>query len=547
MRENKRRQKETKRKWHIDYIDMSVDSVAAIKKLQKRILNEGGFTREMYKILYDKVYSTYNVVLIDFYNWTIKPFLQKSKERTIVPQKTRNELVLNRQKNTEAFPGKSFIMKNGCVKIGKYIMKTNYAYDLPDGMMKQVQGIYTIHKLVDGTFYFGTGQFGVMRKEIERLCHIHIGNKLKKWEKEELVYISSYIRNKVSVYISMILSPDLSKYDVKTDSYPLIVDYQQLPKFERQLPYRNYPDFINQIKEIPVEYRKSYLVKHPQWSLLERINEQFKEGLMNLINSEFSYTAADRELDEMEGKLGIPFTLMSVNNCSIESARYISIPAAETNKLLQLTCKRHPGKLFKFSKEGIESISQIVNILSLENNGSLPNILDMKSQLIKGKYIKYESQDLYGGCYYLTNLLYDIKDNRYEKSHPKCWHLFNSGTPERCRHILYFKDPNLMCSHDSYTPIRCYMICMDRHIRLFELDSTKSTYAFTIREGMMEPAIFLLWSYFSSYLVNKRQDKELLIEHLFDAFGIKYWFRENPISKFDDGDYFFDQETNSLI
>ena len=91
------------------------------------------------------------------------------------------------------------------------------------------------------------------------------------------------------------------------------------------------------------------------------------------------------------------------------------------------------------------------------------------------------------------------------------------------------------------------MICMERHIRLFELDSSKSTYAFTIQKEMMEPAIFLLWSYFSSYLLNKRQDKELQIEELFNAFGIKYWFREDPISKFDDGDYFFDQETNSLI
>lgn len=551
MINNKRGQKETKRKWHIDYIDMPVDSVASIKKLQKRILNEGGFTREMDKILYGRIYSTYNAVLIDLYKWTIRPLIEKREEITFKPFPKVKRPIPKPSKNIESYPGKNFIMTKGYVKLGKYCMKTNYAYDLPDGMMKQVQGTYAIYKSIDGTFYFKEGDFASLRKEIERLCHIYIGNKLKLWEKEKLTYISSYIRNKVHIYMNQILTPDLNRYDEKTDSYPLIVDNRQISEFGRHLPYTHYPDFINQIKEIPAEYRISYMKKYPSWRLLNTISKQFETGVMNLIKTEFSYTTADRELDEMTGRqLGIPIILESVESCWSEYARYIRIPATDTSIMLKLTAKRHPGKLFKFSAEGLRLIDSTINSLSFKDNERLHNLLNLKNKLVKGEYVKYETTNWYSErdfYNYNMELLYDIKDERYERCHPKCWHLFHSGTPERCNHILHFKDPNILSSQDSHTSVHCYMICMERHIRLFELDSSKSTYAFTIQKEMMEPAIFLLWSYFSSYLLNKRQDKELQIEELFNAFGIKYWFREDPISKFDDGDYFFDQETNSLI
>ena len=207
----------------------------------------------------------------------------------------------------------------------------------------------------------------------------------------------------------------------------------------------------------------------------------------------------------------------------------------------------HPGRLYKFSEEGLSSIRNALRIAKLPKKSHLNVLLEEKLELMKGHPIVYEASESYGRFFYIMNLLYDIKDNRYEKSHPKCWHLFHSGTPERCPHILYFEDPNVVVSNDYNTPTRCYLLSMGRHIRLFELDSSKSTYVFSVEEGMTEAAIFLIWSYFSSHLMNKRQDKELQIEELFDAFGIKYWLREEPISKFDDGDYFFDQETNSLI
>ena len=147
--------------------------------------------------------------------------------------------------------------------------------------------------------------------------------------------------------MNLILTPDLNRYDEKTDSYPLIVDNRQISEFGRNLPYTHYPDFINQIKEIPAEYRMSYMKKYPSWRLLNTISKQFETGVMNLIKTEFNYTAADWELDEMTGRpLGIPIILESVESCWSEYARYIRIPATDTSIMLKLSAKRHPGKLF---------------------------------------------------------------------------------------------------------------------------------------------------------------------------------------------------------
>lgn len=535
-------------KWRISYSEMPVDSIESIKKLERRIFHEGGFTMDIYNELFHKVNATSNLVLVDFFRLSIRPMVSELGRNIPDYNHTRHQSAPVISKKTEVFPGNKFIIRKGFVEVDIYRMNTNYAYNLPSGIMQQVQGTYTIHKQSDGTFYFETGHFTRMRKEIERLCHNHITNKLHHWEKKELSYIRNYIDNKVSLHIEQFLKADIDAYDRDTDTYPLVLEKQELDEFARQLPYNFYPDFVHSIKSVPEEYRKSYLVQNPRWTLLDKISEQFVDGVVELINKEFKYTSADRELDEItRHPLGIRIKLKSVKSCDAEYARFVRIPATGTKKLLSLTYRIHPGRLFKFSEEGLSSIRNALRKAKLPKKSHLNVLLEEKLELMEGHPIVYEASESYGRFFYIMNLLYDIKDNRYEKSHPKCWHLFHSGTPERCPHILYFEDPNVVVSNDYNTPTRCYLLSMGRHIRLFELDSSKSTYVFSVEEGMTEAAIFLIWSYFSSHLMNKRQDKELQIEELFDAFGIKYWLREEPISKFDDGDYFFDQETNSLI
>ena len=547
VKNNKKQSARKDFKWHIDYVDMPVDTIASIKKLQKRIIHEGGFKADIYNELYNKVYLTSNLILVDFYKMIIKPLVLKSEHNILYPPTRQKEKSFS-SRNTIKYPGNEFIMRKGFIEVDIYRMETSYAYDLPIGMMQQVQGTYSIHTKSDGSFYFETGHFARMRKEIEKLCHNHITYKLQYWEKKELSYLKKFIENHVSLYIEQNLKADINAYDSETDTYPLILDKLELEEFARQLPNNNYPDFVNSIKDIPEEYRKSYLVQNPRWTFLDKIAEQFVEGVVKLINDEFKYTSEDKKLDEISHCTpGIRIKIKTVKTCNIENARFVHIPAIDMKKLLCLTYRIHPGKLFKFSEEGLTRIKTAIKKARLSKKSHIKVLLEEKVKIIEGCPIVYEASESYGRFFYIMKLLYDIKDEKYEKLHPKCWHLFHSGTPERCTHILYFEDPNILVSNDYDTPTRCYLLSMGKHIRLFELDSSKSTYAFTVEEGMMEPAIFLVWSYFSSHLMNKRQDKELQIEELFEVFGIKYWFREDPISKFDDGDYFFNQETSSLI
>ena len=160
-----------------------------------------------------------------------------------------------------------------CVSISSYIFYLIKFNILPDNYTHNnsldLSNTYTIHKQSDGTFYFETGHFTRMRKEIERLCHNHITNKLHHWEKKELSYIRNYIDNKVSLHIEQFLKADIDAYDRDTDTYPLVLEKQELDEFARQLPYNFYPDFVHSIKSVPEEYRKSYLVQNPRWTLLD--------------------------------------------------------------------------------------------------------------------------------------------------------------------------------------------------------------------------------------------------------------------------------------
>ena len=143
--------------------------------------------------------------------------------------------------------------------------------------------------------------------------------------------------------------------------------------------------------------------------------------------------------------------------------------------------------------------------------------------------------------YGLYNRLLDISDKHYVLGHPKVEEYTHKLQLGYINRIAYFIDLNYMLSQEwPGKNIDCYLLANDEYIALYALDYSKSTYIFKVKKGYVDMAMFLIWSYFSSCIYNKREGKSIGIEHLFAYFGIEWYDNTgSPIYKNKEGLYQF--------
>ena len=239
--------------------------------------------------------------------------------------------------------------------------------------------------------------------------------------------------------------------------------------------------------------------------------------------------------------------------CDEDTYEFINTPSFSFLQDIAFEFGNTPkGIFYEYNDDTIKDIESSIEMIK---NDRLYNMLNTNIQSIKTKNkIEVLSEEyLLGGyplfcldsktryVYKITNRLLDISDKHYLISHPKIedyTHKLQLGYINR---IAYFQDPNYMVSQESPGKyVDCYLLANDEYIALYALDSSKSTYVFKIKSGCIDKAMFLIWSYFSSRIYNKREGKSIQIEHLFSCFGIEWYDNTgSPISKNKDGLYQF--------
>ena len=605
-----KRIKDASSKFCVDYHEMAVDSVAAINKLRKRIIREGGFTYRIYKELSEVVQSTSNIVLIDWYNWTIKPLVndggnRMNKHLSCVKSSinvTRyasmptydKQCILNIKKRVldkgnfrkndydvlyrkvckynpelivffkcalkdfidyklgevpsarfdvkyESIPGNKFQIENGCIRLDEYVLRTVQAIAVPDNLMMEVIGTYSVRKKSDGTFSMRQGDLPRLLENAEKACYDCIERQISGWVEEVRKQLKLHINEKEYKETWMVdidRIQGMGDYKYTIHNKPCILIDHSL-KYKLNETYRN---LVNTCNRVPQTFKDAYLKKYPKLLLIGKIESAFTRELYRLIKENINYSKDD---DEIFGKKQQRKSIfVNVTNNTLEYVGVIDCHQIELSLIdsvisLCILPERPYGKIYHFSQGSIQLIEQCLSKFSIPYGETLKKVLKSRLDYIKGE--QQTNSSLVDNVYPYDNgcPLYNIKNKRYAHNHKKCQNLFYDYVMNGCKHILYFWDPNMFYSHYESKPVSCYILQIGNYIRLYSLDYSKSTYVFVVRQGMEGVALFFIWSYFSSYIYNKREGMPLCIKSAYEVFGIVGFRREEPVSKDELGYYIF--------
>lgn len=435
------------------------------------------------------------------------------------------------------------------IKVGRYILGTNLEFAISPRVLKKIKGDFNIRIYDNGNFDFETDELDRLLNLVEVYSYSFLDGKCKKFFNKKIDSIALYAEREFTLkYNDFGINEANGRYELKYNAvkYSLLNKDDMLWNFSRLLAAQ---------KHIPQKYRDSYESKGILAYLVDKFNDEFRTCLTNLLRKDVYYTEKDCEVVAWNYETYRPSIYVYFRLVEYDKYPSITLPSFSFSRNISFRFFNLPsGEPYNFSNESIEAIDAcMAKMLKSDDyypllNVNLQSIKERKNveRVFNRECWGAVSYDIEGKKHTVTSAdcLLDISDEHYLIAHSRIskdyTQLLRSGRIDR---IAYFRDRNRVHSNTSYwdNGVDCYLLANDEYIELNALDSSKSTYIFKVKKGCIDAAMFLIWSYFSSHIENKREYKHIGIEYLFSYFGIE-WYNNtgSPITRGEDGLYQFD-------
>ncbi len=477
------------------------------------------------------------------------------KEQEDIPQSKKKEKLITLEKENylvKIYKVSDFHFYHHKIRVNKYVLETKRAFKIPDSLLQNIQGFFSIKVNIDNSFYFENYGLTRLLKLVNDYCSSHLDAKCEEWFMNKI----NSIENIPKIYLELedfVFNETNKIYELKDSAI------KDCPLNKEMLRY-DFRDYIKKIPNIPKIYKDSYIKEYSFSKQIDKFNEEYRMSLTNIIRKYVYYTEKDMEVIKWRKGYNHPILVHIIFMKDVDTYKVeeVDVPSFSYKQQINLDIKYAPkGALYEFDDEIIASIESSIELLKSDK---FYNLLKINIQFIKEKknietffdkpFWGCFSDDIYGEKdidikkryrYKIYNPLLDIWDNHYLIGHPEVKESLYKLKEKSVNKIAYFKDPNYVHSQEtSGEYIDCYLLANKKYIVLYALDNSKSTYIFYIKEGCIDKAMFLIWSYFSSYVYNKREGKSIQIENLFPYFGIKYYDNTgDPISRDKKGLYKF--------
>lgn len=487
--------------------------------------------------------------LIPFFE---KHILGKNVSQSSTPQPKRKK----KKKKTpteecykiKTLKASDFQFMRGKVRVGGYIRETKNAFAISHAILKNIQGDFKIKILPDNKFDFEDHGLIKLQGLVEEYCYSFLDVKCEEWFIDRINAIKTDVRRDFKLNFSNFsFNEENGRYELMDGA----IKYAPLNINSLLCEFR---DYIDKQIHIPSRYRDSYEGRGTLTNLINKFNKEFSTCLTNILRKYIYYT--EKDVEEMEWS-GVKPTITVFFKLVDESSTYdcIETPSFFFMHDVVFEFRNLPkGAPYEFSEEAIRSIEACVEQI---NDRGMYNLLSSNLQSIKNKktldfvWDEYTAGSLSfcnlkdGLTYYrlrTANCLLDISDKHYLMAHPRVEDYSYRLDIGHIKKIAYFNDPNYVLSQElpGYR-VECYLLANDEYIVLYALDSSKSTYTFKVKSGCIDMAMFLIWSYFSSHIFNKREGKYITIQCLFSSFGIEWYDNMgSPITRNKEGLYQFD-------
>lgn len=444
-----------------------------------------------------------------------------------------------------------FKFKNGEIRMGIYVCETKRSFCIHSSILKNIQGEFTIQIRPGQTFYFENHGLTKLLGLVEEYCHSILDEKCEEWFQNKIDTIKTNVIRSFDLRFSdFIFNEENKRYEIKDNA----IKYSPL---DRNFLLLDFSCYVDRLKTIPPIYRTSYLGKQNLAKLIDKFTKEFRNCLADILRKDVYYTSKDIEAIEWsytgsyKPSIHVWFNLVDEYEGVCET---IITPSFVYVQDVVFRFHNLPkGTPFEFGDETIKDIeSSVEQVVGC----GMDDLLSVSIQSIKQrKKIDIVKNVRPSGGYSIINCLdgstmyhlksagclLDISDEHYLKAHPRVedyTYILQTG---RINKIAYFRDPNWVLSQESPDcGVECYLLANDQYIVLYALDRTKSTYVFKVKKGCVDKAMFLIWTYFSSCIYNKREGKSIDIRYLFSYFGIEWYDNMgSPISKNEDGIYQF--------
>ncbi len=459
------------------------------------------------------------------------------------------------------FKASDFQFLHHKIVLGEYTMNTQKAFAIPNDVLKNIPGEYTIAIQPNKSFYFENQGLTQLLNLVEEYYFKYLDKMTYLWYKDKALSIDEYycfsiqLKEKDFTFNEENNRYELLENTIKIsllgkDWYEIYDNNINITRLARDRYRYDYCNYIDSLQEVPKWYKPVYKSKRPYLQYFEKFNQKVSKSLENLIRKYIYYTQDDVDIQnwsnykDERNRFGILIDVKFIDeDVDTDMCGWIKGPHFYSQKVRLIYRDSPKGKLYNFGDETIATIEQTIE--SLKPNEFKDSLNSLIQSVKLKRIVGYNpNKPIYGNTpilgyhvtdyrYKIDNPLLDISDSRYKNAHPKIEDFSAFLEKGIIKKITYFKDPNYMCSKDAQgSPVHCYLLANDKYIALYALDYSKSTYVFKVKDGKIDMAMFLIWSYFSSCYYNKRDGKSIRIETLFSNFGIEYYDNTgSPISK----------------
>lgn len=431
-----------------------------------------------------------------------------------------------------------FQFKKREIRVGKYILTTERAFAIHPSILKKIEGEFTIRINPDNTFHFEDYGLTSLLNSVGEYCYSLLDEKLEDWFAGKIVAIETNVKRYIHLAFSDFEKNEKSgQYEIKDNA----IKYSPL---NRDCLLYEFFRYVDSMPNIPSLYRECYKLRNTLTNLINKFNKEFRISLTNILRKYVYYTEKDVEVIEWSAvrpTITVFFRLLD----EVDTYDYINTPSFCYCQDVVFEFLNLPkGAPYEYSEDTIRCIEACLEQVKSHDMYDLLNLnlqsfkRKKRTSIIKEEYSRGVTSlhCLDGNTRYeiaSANCLLDISDKHYLMAHPKVEDYSYKLESGHIKKIAYFTDPNYVLSQElPGFGVGCYLLANDNCIVLYALDSSKSTYTFYIKRGCVDIAMFLIWSYFSSYIYNKREGKYISIECLFPYFGIEgYDNTGSPISK----------------
>lgn len=464
---------------------------------------------------------------------------------------TPQEIIIE-QKSTITCKASDFKFFKNEIRFGEYTLKTQRAFNISPDILNKIPGDFEIRTLEGNKFYFEnqglTRLLGLIEdycfSQMDELCLSWIGNKIATIDKSNRRTLEFKIKD-------FEYQEESGRYEIKDNA----VNCSVLSKDSLQYAFKI---FILNIPKIPRIYKDDYINKSPYVKHVDLFNKEYSESLTKILRKYIYYTKDDIEVLKWDFPIyrspaRVCYRFLDTVVTGSNICEYIKAPSFAYSQKIDMYITGGPkGSLYQLDNNTISIIEKNIEQLkdnefydlfkiNLQSITEKRNIFSNKEKYIKG--YSYRS-DYFGNPEYSYDVecpLLNIADKHYLLGHSHIENYIDLLEKGYIDKIAYFEDPNYVCSqkNPSWEGVDCYILSNDENVILYALDPSKSTYNFKVKKGYRDAAIFLIWSYFSSRIYNKRQWRMIDITQFFSLFGIISYDRTSPIKKNAQGIYQF--------